>query len=120
MKMILAVIPPDHLNKLLDDLDEHHLHGLTVTEARGFGQHDRDFTEVEMAHKLRLEIACHDEEVETIINAIYKSAHTGRRGVDGKIFCAADSGRLMAHQDRRTWSRSASGPIQPDSETLIQ
>jgi nitrogen regulatory protein P-II 1 len=58
---------------------------LQVSEARGFGQNDRDFTDVEMPPKLRLEIACKDEEAETIIQAIYTSAHTGRRG-DGKIF----------------------------------
>jgi len=85
MKMILAIIPPEHLNKLLDDLDEHLLPGLTISEARGFGHHDRDFTDVEMSPRLRVEIACHDEEAETIINAIYKSAHTGQRG-NGKIF----------------------------------
>ena len=85
MKLIIAIIPPEHFNQLLDDLDEQHLPGLTVSEARGFGQNDRDFTDVEMPPKLRLEIACLDEEAEAIINAIYKSAHTGRRG-DGKIF----------------------------------
>jgi nitrogen regulatory protein P-II 1 len=85
MKMILAMIPPEHLNKLLDELDEHELPGLTVSEARGFGQNDRDFTEVELPPKLRLEIVCRDSEVEKIIQAIYRSAHTGQRG-DGKVF----------------------------------
>jgi len=70
---------------LLDDLDEHELPGLTVSEARGFGQHDRDFTDVELPSKLRVEIVCPDQEVETIVKAIYRSAHTGQRG-DGKIF----------------------------------
>ena len=85
MKLILAMIPPDNLYKLLDDLDEHELPGLTVTEARGFGQHDRDFTDVELPPKLRLEIVCRDDEVEKIVQAVYKSSHTGQRG-DGKIF----------------------------------
>jgi nitrogen regulatory protein P-II 1 len=85
MKMILAFLPPEQLNKLLDDLDEHELPGLTVSEARGFGQHDRDFTDVELPPKLRVEIVCPDREVEIIIKAIYQSAHTGQRG-DGKIF----------------------------------
>jgi nitrogen regulatory protein P-II 1 len=76
---------PAHLYKLLDDLDEHELPGLTVSEARGFGQHDRDFTDVELPPKLRLEIICRDDEVEKIVNSIYESAHTGQRG-DGKIF----------------------------------
>jgi nitrogen regulatory protein P-II 1 len=85
MKLILAMIPPEHLNKLLDDLDEHELPGLTVSEARGFGQHDRDFTDVELPPKLRLEIICPDDEVEKIVKSIYQSSHTGQRG-DGKIF----------------------------------
>lgn len=85
MKMILIMIPPEHLNKLLDDLDEQELPGLTVSEARGFGQHDRDFTDVELPPKLRLEIVCHDQEAEAIVQAIYRSSHTGQRG-DGKIF----------------------------------
>jgi nitrogen regulatory protein P-II 1 len=85
MKLILAIIPPEHLNQLLDELDEQHLPGLTISEARGFGQHDRDFTDVEMTAKLRVEIVSNDEEAETIVNAIYRSIHTGQRG-DGKIF----------------------------------
>ena len=85
MKLILAFIPPERLNKLLDDLDERDLPGLTVSEARGFGQHDRDFTDVELPPKLRVEIVCPDESTETIVNDIYKSLHTGQRG-DGKIF----------------------------------
>jgi nitrogen regulatory protein P-II 1 len=95
MKLILAFIPPEHLDKLLDDLDEHELPGLTVSEARGFGQHDRDFTDVELPPKLRLEIVCPDEDTEAIVNAIYKSAHTGQRG-DGKIFIlpVADAVRI--------------------------
>jgi nitrogen regulatory protein P-II 1 len=83
--MIVAFIPPEHLNKLLDDLDEHDLPGLTASDARGFGQHDRDFTEVELPPKLRVEIVCPDQQVEAIVQAIYTSSHTGQRG-DGKIF----------------------------------
>jgi nitrogen regulatory protein P-II 1 len=85
MKLILAFIPPERLNQLLDGLDEQDLPGLTVSEARGFGQHDRDFTDVELPSKLRVEIVCPDENAETIVNDIYKSLHTGQRG-DGKIF----------------------------------
>lgn len=85
MKLILAIVPPNHLHKLLDDLDEQQLPGLTVSQASGFGQHDRDFTDVELMAKARVEIICHDHEVESIVNAIYNSAHTGQRG-DGKIF----------------------------------
>jgi nitrogen regulatory protein PII len=92
MKLILAYIPPDHLNRVIDELSEHHVPGLTVSEAKGFGQeHDpahpehREFIGLEMTRKMRLEIACQDEEVATILNAIYQATHTGRRGA-GKVF----------------------------------
>lgn len=90
--MILAILPPDHLNRVMDSLAEHHVRGLTVSEASGFGQeHDtthpehRQFFGIEHTRKIRLEIACRDEEVEELVKAIYDAAHTGQRG-DGKIF----------------------------------
>ena len=69
-----------------------HVHGLSVSEARGFGQeHDpahpehRDFDGLEMTRKLRLEIICHEEEVEGALRAIYQATHTSQRGA-GKVF----------------------------------
>ena len=41
MKLILAFIPPDRLQRVTEALITHHVHGLSVSEARGFGQeHD--------------------------------------------------------------------------------
>lgn len=92
MKLILAIIMPDTLNKVIDALANHHVRGLTVSEARGFGQeHDRDHPDhreylgLEMTPKVRLEIACLAGEENAIVSAIYEAAHSGRRG-DGKIF----------------------------------
>ena len=92
MKLLLAIIMPENLNKVINALADHHVRGLTVSEAQGFGQeHDRDHPEhleymgLEMTRKVRIEIACLDGEEETILNAIYTAAHTGRRG-DGKVF----------------------------------
>lgn len=110
MKLILAVLPPGQLHKLLDDLDEQHLPGLTVSEARGFGQHDRDFTDVELAPKIRVEIVCHDDDVETIIQAIYTSAHSGKRG-DGKIFVLSVLDAVRIKTGER--GAAALGPSQP-------
>jgi nitrogen regulatory protein P-II 1 len=110
MKLILAILPPDHVNKLLDDLDEKHLHGMTVSQAEGFGQHDRDFTDVEMSPQARVEIACHDEEAEGIVQAIYKSAHTGQRG-DGKIFVFSITDALRIKTGER--GDDALGPRMP-------
>ncbi len=92
MKLIVAYIPPDHLHAIIDALSEQHVPGLTVSEARGFGQeHDakhpehREYIGIEMTRKLRLEIACHDQEVQPLLEAIYHAAHTGQRGA-GKVF----------------------------------
>lgn len=92
MKLILAFIPPDRLQRVTEALITHHVHGLSVSEARGFGQeHDaahpdhREFRGLEMIRKLRLEVVCHDEEVERALKAIYEMTHTGQRGA-GKAF----------------------------------
>lgn len=92
MKYILAIIPPDVLHRVKDSLVDHHIHGLTVSDARGFGQeHEighpeyRDIPGVELIRKIRLEIVCHDQEVERILSALYAAAHTGHPG-DGKVF----------------------------------
>ena len=113
MKMILAMILPEQLNKLLDDLDEHELPGLTVTEARGFGQHDRDFTDVELPEKLRLEIVCRDDEVEKIVQSIYKSSHTGQCG-DGKIFILPVDDALRIKTGERGDAALGATPGNPD------
>lgn len=92
MRYLLAIIPPDRYDAVVDALSHHHVRGLTVSEAMGFGQeHDPDHPEhqerlgVELTRKLRLEIFCRDEEVEDLLAALYDSGHTGRRG-DGKVF----------------------------------
>jgi nitrogen regulatory protein P-II 1 len=92
MKYLLAFIPPDVLHRVKDSLVGRHIHGLTVSEARGFGQEHEvghpEYREIpgnELVRKMRLEIVCHDEEVEPLLQAIYAAAHTGRPG-DGKVF----------------------------------
>jgi nitrogen regulatory protein P-II 1 len=92
MKYLLAFIPPDVLHRVKDAVVARRIHGMTVSEARGFGQeHDsgnpeyQEFAGVELARKVRVEIICHDEEVERVLEAIYSAAHTGHAG-DGKVF----------------------------------
>ena len=92
MKYLLAYIPPDALRRIKDSLVGRHIHGITISDARGFGQeHDpnhpehRDFVGLELTKKLRLEIFCHDEEVGAALDAIYSAGHTGQSG-DGKVF----------------------------------
>ena len=117
MKLIIAYIPNEQQRRVINALTDHHVHGLTIMEAHGFGQeHDsqhpehRDFHGLEMTKKLRLEIACHDEEVEAILQAIYSVGHTGHRG-DGKVLVLP----LLDALRLRTGDRGASAlgtPIQ--------
>jgi len=92
MKYLLAFIPPDVLHRVRDALISQHIHGLSVSDARGFGQeHDtahpeyREIPGAELTRKTRLEIVCHDEEVDRVLDALYAAAHTGHAG-DGKVF----------------------------------
>src|SRR5215472_4636102 len=92
MKLVLAYLPPEPVRKIVNALADQHIHGLTVSSAKGFGQeHDpqnpeyREYADLEMSRKIRLEIACHDDEVSIVLNTLYAIAHTGHRG-DGKVF----------------------------------
>ncbi len=92
MKLVLAFIPPERLQAVVEALVQRHVHGLSVSEARGFGQeHDvshpehLEFRGLEMTRKTRLEVICQDHELETTLDAVYQAAHTGRRGA-GKVF----------------------------------
>jgi nitrogen regulatory protein P-II 1 len=92
MKYMLAFVPPDRLDALVEELAERHVHGLSMSQAQGFGQeHDplhpehRDHAGVDLVHKTRVEIVCRDAEVDDLLAAFYQAAHTGRPG-DGKVF----------------------------------
>jgi nitrogen regulatory protein P-II 1 len=92
MRYVLGFFPPDRLFAIVDALSESHAHGLTISDARGFGQeHDsshpehREHLGIEMTKKIRVEIVCRDEESDALVEALYRAGHTGRRG-DGKVF----------------------------------
>lgn len=101
MKLIIAYLPPECVDSVTRALGKAHVHGLSISHVRGVGQEfDEapdflDFSGAGMTKKVRLESACHDEEVEKILEAIYKAAHTGLRG-NGKVFVLplADALRL--------------------------
>jgi nitrogen regulatory protein P-II 2 len=92
MKLITAIIKPFKLDEVRAAVSEIGVRGLTVTEVRGFGR-QRGHTEiyrgaeyvVEFVPKTKVEIAVDDDLVEIVIEAILKSAKTGKVG-DGKIF----------------------------------
>ena len=92
MKIVMAIIKPFKLEEVRDALTAIGVHGLTVTEVKGYGR-QKGHTEiyrgseynVAFMPKVRLEIAVSDNEVEPTIEAIRASARTGQIG-DGKIF----------------------------------
>ncbi|MDP2561473.1 P-II family nitrogen regulator [Psychrobium sp. 1_MG-2023] len=92
MKMINAIIKPFKLDDVRMAISDIGVDGLTVSEIRGFGR-QKGHTElyrgaeyqVDFLPKVKIEIACRQEQVELIIEAITNAAHTGKIG-DGKIF----------------------------------
>jgi nitrogen regulatory protein P-II 1 len=92
MKKIEAVIKPFKLDEVKEALQEIGVSGITVTEAKGFGR-QKGHTElyrgaeyvVDFLPKVKIEIVLPSEMVEAAVEAIQKSARTGRIG-DGKIF----------------------------------
>jgi len=95
MKLVTAVIKPFKLDDVREALSEVGVQGVTVTEVKGFGR-QKGHTElyrgaeyiIDFLPKVKLEIACEDSAADTIIEAITKSASTGKIG-DGKIFVSS-------------------------------
>ena len=92
MILVEAIIKPFKLDDVRDALSEIGVQGLTVSETTGFGR-QKGHTElyrgaeyvVDLVPKLKIEIVARDDQGETIIEAITRSANTGKIG-DGKIF----------------------------------
>jgi len=92
MKMIVAVIKTSRLDAVLDALTEAGASGLTVTEVRGYGR-QRGKTEVyrgaeyeiKLLPKVKLEIAVPSDIVEVVVEALARTANTGKIGY-GKVF----------------------------------
>ena len=92
MKLITAIIKPYRLEDVRQALGESGVTGMTVTEVKGFGR-QKGHTElyrgaeyvVDFLPKVKLEAAVADSLLEQVVEAIEKSAATGKIG-DGKIF----------------------------------
>lgn len=91
MKLVVAIVKPFKVEDVKDALREVGIAGLTVTEARGFGR-QRGHTEVyrgaeyqvDFVPKSRIEVMVDEPQVDGVIDAIVKSARTGKIG-DGKV-----------------------------------
>lgn len=92
MKKVEAIVRHFKLEDVKNALTEQGIHGMTVTEVRGFGR-QKGHTEiyrgteyaVDFVPKVKIEIVCADTNLQAAIDAIVKTAQTGQIG-DGKIF----------------------------------
>ena len=92
MKMVMAIVKPFKLDDVREALAEVGVQGITVTEVKGFGR-QRGHTElyrgaeyvVDFLPKIKIEVAVTDELLDGVVEAIQKSANSGKIG-DGKIF----------------------------------
>jgi nitrogen regulatory protein P-II 2 len=92
MKLIIAVIKPFKLDEVRDALTGAGVHGMTVTEVKGYGRqkgHMEIYRGAEYAvnflPKVRIELVVADDQLEQAMAAIATGAKTGQIG-DGKIF----------------------------------
>jgi nitrogen regulatory protein P-II 2 len=92
MKLVTAVVKPFKLDDVREALSDIGVQGITVTEVKGFGR-QKGHTElyrgaeyvVDFLPKVKIEVAVADAAVDQVIEAITRSANTGKIG-DGKIF----------------------------------
>jgi nitrogen regulatory protein P-II 2 len=92
MKIVMAIIKPFKLDEVRDGLTSLGVHGMTVTEVKGYGRqkgHTEIYRGAEYAvsflPKLKIEVAVSGELVGQVVEAITAAARTGQIG-DGKIF----------------------------------
>ncbi|MBL6951726.1 MAG: P-II family nitrogen regulator [Alphaproteobacteria bacterium] len=92
MKLIIAVIKPHRLDQVRDALTGVGVHGLTVSEVRGYGRqggHTEIYRgaeyQVNFVPKLKLEVAVSNDLCERVVEAIREAANNNQIG-DGKIF----------------------------------
>ena len=95
MKKIEAIIKPFKLNEVKEALNELGIHGMTVTEVKGFGR-QKGHTEiyrgseytVDFLPKIKIELVVTDSQADPAVATIVKAARTGKIG-DGKVFVSA-------------------------------
>ncbi len=92
MKKVVAVVRHFKLEDVKNALTEKGIHGMTVSEVRGYGR-QKGHTEiyrgteyaVDFVPKVKIEVVCSDSNLQSVIDTIVKTAQTGQIG-DGKIF----------------------------------
>lgn len=117
MKLIIAIVRPEKANDVLEALYRADVRGLSMSRVQGHGgEIDRVETyrgttvKMELAEKVRFEIAVSDEFVEPTIDALCNGARTGEVG-DGKIF-VVELDRVVRIRTGDT-DRDAVTPVNP-------
>ena len=95
MRKVEAIVRHFKLEDVKNALNEQGVHGMTITEVRGFGR-QKGHTEmyrgteytVDFVPKVKIEVVCADDNVQAVIDTIMRTAQTGQIG-DGKIFVTA-------------------------------
>ena len=107
MKKVEAIIKPFKLDEVKEALAEIGVHGMTVSEVKGFGR-QKGHTEtyrgseykVDFLPKVKIEVVLPDEIVEKAVEAVLATAKTGKFG-DGKIFITDLSGAVRIRTGER-------------------
>jgi nitrogen regulatory protein P-II 1 len=92
VKKVEAIVRHFKLEDVKNALTEHGIHGMTVSEVRGFGR-QKGHTEiyrgteyaVDFVPKVKIEVVCTDDNLQAVVDTILQTAQTGQIG-DGKIF----------------------------------
>ena len=92
MRLVTAVIKPFKFDDVKQALESFGVHGITVSEASGYGR-QKGHTEVyrgaeytvDLVPKIRLEVLVDDDDADDVVDVIVKSAQTGKIG-DGKVW----------------------------------
>ena len=107
MKKIEAIIRPFKLDEVKDALDQVDVHGMTVSEVKGYGRSGGKAAiyrgveyVVDFVPKMKLEIVVNAEQVHDVIGAVREAAYTGDIG-DGKIFVSTIDEAIRIRTDER-------------------
>lgn len=92
MKLVTAIVKPFKVDDVKDALRAIGVHGMTITDARGFGRqggHTETYRgaeyKVDFIPKVRLEVLCDSVQAEQVVDTICTAARTGKIG-DGKVW----------------------------------
>lgn len=107
MKKVEAIVKPFKLDDVKEALGEVGVHGLTVTEVKGYGR-QKGHTEsyrgaeyvVDFLPKMKIEVVVADALVPQVVDAVVRAARTGRIG-DGKIFVTPVEEAIRIRTDER-------------------